>query len=67
MSRYGQIRLDLIDMASKNGAILIDPKKHFVLKNIARAWINLALPYIWTQFIYTLAIHDTKQTLLIRR
>lgn len=27
MSRYGQIRLDLIEMAKKHGAILIDPKQ----------------------------------------
>ncbi len=34
MSRYGQIRTDLIDMAKKNDAILIDPEKSLCTKDL---------------------------------
>lgn len=34
MSRYGQIRADLIDMAKKNNAILIDPEKSLCTKDL---------------------------------
>lgn len=44
MSRYGQIRSDLIDMANKNGVTLIDPKESLCTKEFCPSVDSFGIP-----------------------
>jgi peptidoglycan/LPS O-acetylase OafA/YrhL len=44
MGRYGQIRTDLINMANKNGAILIDPEKSLCTENLCSSVDRFGAP-----------------------